>query len=102
MDEYRVIVEMGAVSDLDEAMEWYEDRRRGLGFDLVMRFEDALAFLRSNPKIYQKVLGEFRRVLMKKYPYAIYYALEGKEVLVVAVWQTGKNPEVLRKRLGIE
>ena len=68
----------------------------------MMDFHAALNLLASSPRLYQKVLGEFRRVIMRKYPYAIYYAIEGREVLVIAVWHSSRDSKRLVKRIKLD
>lgn len=43
----------------------------------------------------------YRKVLMKKFPYAIYFAIndEAREVVVLTVWHVKRDPEKLKKRL---
>ena len=98
---YQVKVDPSATIELDEAMDWYEGQKAGLGVDFLLKFYNAVAFLKENPKLYPQVYQSFPRVLMKKYPYAIYYAIAeaNKEVVVLAVWHTSQNPDKLRERL---
>ena len=102
MDNYAVLVDTSATADLDDAVSWYEERRQGLGLEFMMDFHSALGLLASNPRLYQKVLGEFRRVIMRKYPYAIYYTVEGREVLVIAVWHSSRDSARLEKRIKLD
>jgi len=99
---YQVKIDPYASAELDEVMGWYEGQKPGLGVDFLLRFYNAVAFLKENPKLYPEVHQSFRRVLMKKYPYAIYYAVAEaeKEVVVLAVWHTSHDPDKLQKRLG--
>lgn len=98
---YQVKVDQSATAELDEVMDWYEGQKTGLGVDFLLKFYNAVTFLKENPRLYPEVYQSFRRVLMKKYPYAIYYAIAeaNKEVVVLAVWQTSQAPDKLRKRL---
>ena len=102
MDKYIVLVDPSATADLDEAVSWYEEKKHGLGLEFMMDFHSALNLLKSNPKLYQKVVGEFRRVIMRKYPYAIYYTIEGREVLVIAVWHSSRDHKRLEKRIKLD
>ena len=98
---HQVKVDPSATAELDEAMDWYEGQKAGLGVDFLLKFYSAVAFLKENPRLYPEVHQSFRRVLMKKYPYATYYAIveANKEVVVLAVWHTSQDPDKLRKRL---
>lgn len=99
---YQVKVDPSATTELDEAMAWYEEQKAGLGVDFLLKFFNALAFLKDTPTLYPEVHQSMRRVLMKKYPYAIYYSVAeaNREVVVLAVWHTSQDPNRLPGRLG--
>jgi toxin ParE1/3/4 len=82
-------------------MDWYERQKEGLGTDFLLKFYDAAAFLKENSRLYLAVHQSFRRVQMKKYPYAIYYTIEEnpKNVIVLAVWHMRQNPDKIKDRL---
>lgn len=99
---YQVKVDPSATAEIDNAMDWYEKQKSGLGVDFLLKFYNAVAFLKENPTSYPEVYQSFRRLLLKKYPYAVYYAVAEaeNEVIVLAVWHTSQDPERLQKRLG--
>ncbi len=103
-EQYKIIVNELAFQDLDEVIEWYESQSQGLGIDFLAKFNDARAFLKSHPSIYQKIEREFRRLRMKRFPYAVYFKIyeEKNEVLVVAVWHQKRERKQLSKRFPIE
>lgn len=74
-----------------------------MGIDLLLHFEEAIAFIRKNPYIYAKVLLHFRKALMDKYPYAIYYAINEQEKIVdvYAVLHQSRNPKLFRQRIEL-
>jgi plasmid stabilization system protein ParE len=102
--QYKVILKPEAEKDLDEAIIWYEKQREGLGIDLLLHFEDALKLIQSNPFLYAKVLFHFRKTLMDKFPYAIYYAVNEQNniVDVYAVLITSRSPKIFKKRIKIK
>ena len=83
--EYRLILSKRALSNLDDATGWYEQQREELGMEFLMAFEEAADFLRSNPKIYQKVYKEFRRSSVKRFPYAIFFVIDDPKSMVRVV-----------------
>lgn len=99
-----VIVLKGAEQDIDEAIAWYESQKQGLGLRFYMSVREALELLKDNPLLYAKVKEEFRRVLTKGFPYALFYALdeEKRKVEVIAVIHQSRNPEYIEKRLALE
>jgi hypothetical protein len=61
---------------------WYEGKSPGLGEEFLrMLYARADEILR-NPLLYPRVHNEFRRCLLRRFPYAIYFLLEGDQVVV--------------------
>lgn len=103
-NSYKLLISNEAYQDIDDAIAWYEEQAEGLGMNFIARFNDARAFLQSNPLIYQKVAKEFRKIRMKKFPYAIYFAVDEdkKELIVVAVWHQKKDIRKLTRRIRFD
>ena len=100
--EYNLILDNDALNDIDEAASWYEKQQKDLGVEFLLKFEEAVEFLQKNPKIFAIVFSHFRRMLLNKFPYAIYYSVneKKKEVEVVAVFHTSRSSEIWKKRLS--
>ena len=79
-----------------ESQRWYEHRRTGLGAEFEEAVGDAVARMCENPAAFQRVQGEVRRAVLRRFPYAIYFRAEGDDIIVLAVhgrqdparWQT--------------
>jgi plasmid stabilization system protein ParE len=98
---YQIKISQQAEKELDEVMGWYEEEKSGLGITFLNHFFNWIAYLKDNPYLYQEIYKKYRRVLMKKYPYAIYYSIEEQKqkVTVLAIWHTSRNPARLKGRL---
>lgn len=88
-----------AEADVQEAMAWYEEKRRGLGAEFLLCLEATMERIARHPTSSRAVLGEVRRALLRRFPYSVIYVLEGETVLVLAVLHGSRNPDDLRKRL---
>jgi len=44
--------------------------------------------------------GKYHRLLTKRFPYSVYYRIEGDEILVYAILDNRRDPEWIRKRLA--
>ncbi len=65
-----------AEQELREAYRWYEDQRTGLGEDFLLCVEAAVAKARRSPELYPEVHKNVRRVLVRRFPYGIFYVVE--------------------------
>jgi len=52
---------------------WYETKSSGLGEDFLRMFYASINELPTNPLLYPKVHRDFRRRLLRRFPYAIYF-----------------------------
>ena len=80
-----------ALTDIQRVTFWYEEQRKGLGSAFMLSSEAALATVQRNPEIYAKVEGDTRRVVMKHYPYGIFYSVEPEGIIVIAVFHSSRN-----------
>ena len=91
---------LSADIDIQEAYEYYENFQEGRG-DLFMRHLDAaFTHLRMFPKIAPVFHGNYRRLLVPRYPYGIFYTIESSRIIVAAVIPFQQNPADLLRRLG--
>jgi hypothetical protein len=61
---------------------WYEDKAPGLGEEFLRMAYARVSEIAQNPLLFPKVNSEFRRCLLRRFPYAIYFRLEGDEIIV--------------------
>jgi toxin ParE1/3/4 len=94
----KVIIRPEAKRDLREARAWYRKIFRALGDDFVRRVDDAIALAQERPLAFEIVQRTFRRVLLHRFPYALFYHADEERIVVVAVLHQARDPEVLRSR----
>jgi plasmid stabilization system protein ParE len=81
-----------AKDDLEIAFEWYEDQRYGLGFEFLDCVEAAIETFIQMPKLYAKQHNHFRRALIRRFPFSIFYTIEKKEIVVHAIFDNRQDP----------
>jgi plasmid stabilization system protein ParE len=74
-----------AAWDLEEATDWYESQRPGLGAGFTDEARSLLLRIEENPLQFPIVWRDARRALMNRFPFAVYFRLVGDVALVVAV-----------------
>ncbi|HEY1082345.1 MAG TPA: type II toxin-antitoxin system RelE/ParE family toxin [Prosthecobacter sp.] len=98
MRDLRILPEV--LEDLAEAARWYERcGGRELGDRFVRAFEDSLPGILADADIHRPVYQEFKRILLKPFPYAVYFRRYQRGVVVTLVWHTARNPVKLKSRL---
>lgn len=74
-----------ASADLVAAHDWYEQRSPGLGKDLVRMVDAAVAGIGRNPELFPPVHRGLRRVLVRRFPYAVFYRIDPDAVRLIGV-----------------
>jgi len=89
---YQIIVRPEAAREVQEAFDWYEERSEGLGLEFLRAADASLAGVQRNPLAFPKVHKEVRRVLVRKFPYALFYIVEEESIVVVACFHAKRDP----------
>jgi hypothetical protein len=84
--------------DLLAGAAFYEEQRPGLGNYFLDCLEADINQLATLAGIHERVQG-YHRLLSKKFPYAIFYLVEGEYAKVRAVLDCRRDPEWTKDRL---
>ena len=98
MKNYALSLTNLSQEDIYTSQEFYEKQSPNLGvyfYDSIIVDLDALKFYAG---IHQKHFGLYR-MITKRFPYAIYYDIEGELVVVHAILHTRRNIDFIEKRL---
>lgn len=85
--------------DLAEAYAWYENRQPGLGEEFLTRVDAAIRTIRRNPEAHPTVHKSYRRALIRRFPYAVFYKDVTDTITIYCVFHTARDPKKWRKRL---
>jgi plasmid stabilization system protein ParE len=94
-----LIVAPEAEQDVAEAYAWYEDQRTGLGEDFLGCVEASIEAILRTPEMYSVIHKSYRRALVRRFPYAVFYEFETDVVTVYCVFHSSRDPEKWRRRL---
>jgi plasmid stabilization system protein ParE len=89
---WRLIVEAAAEAEILETAEWYGRRNPAARERFLAAVDDALAAIENNPLQYQVVRGVVRRVLVRRFPYALLYSISEDQVVVTVCFPTHRDP----------
>jgi plasmid stabilization system protein ParE len=94
-----LIVAPEAEQDVADAYGWYEGRRPGLGEEFLSCVDACIQAILRAPDMYPAVHESYRRALVRRFPYAIFYEHTGETVTIYSVFHTSRNPDKWRQRL---
>ncbi len=88
-----LIIRPEAELDMREAYAWYEKQVPGLGANFLLNVDAALRSLQRNPLQHPAVYQGIRRFLVRRFPYGIFYVVEEKQLVILAVFHAKRDPK---------
>ena len=88
-----------ADAEFQEAIDYYNDQRSGLGFEFSDEVKDAVTRIRNYPRAWTPLSKRTRRCQVHRFPYSIIYELRSDLIVIVAIQHHRRKPERWRERL---
>jgi len=95
---HRLSIRPEAEADMTEAFEWYEERQSALGYEFLAEVHAALRAIAENPHHHHELYKNVRRILTRKFPYKVFFFIEGDRVEVIGVVHAKRHPRVWKRR----
>lgn len=86
--------------DAVDTYTWYESKARGLGEEFLRVFYACAREISRNPFMYRRVYKEFRRRLLRRFPYAMYFRVEEEQVVVYGLFHCARDPQRVENALA--
>ena len=94
----RLSFRRAAIADLIAAARWYEREALGLGRALLDAVDEAARAAAAAPEQYPVVRDDIRRVIVRRFPYGVFYRVVAGQVVVIACLHLRRDPEVWHRR----
>ncbi|MCI0378281.1 MAG: type II toxin-antitoxin system RelE/ParE family toxin [Gemmataceae bacterium] len=89
-----VVLHPLAQTELDEACAYYEEKKAGLGLDLLAEAERVFQSIAKNPSAFGYYRAtRFRKRVVNRFPYLVIYRERDDYVWVVAIAHAKRKPE---------
>jgi plasmid stabilization system protein ParE len=95
-----LVIAAEAEQDIGEAYSWYESQRIGLGEEFLSCVDACLHTVCRIPELHAVIYESYRRGLVRRFPYAVYYEYSADRVTVYGIFHTSRDPEKWRQRLS--
>ncbi|MTH13969.1 hypothetical protein GKZ88_00175 [Flavobacterium sp. LC2016-01] len=83
-----------AEKEIDESIEFYESRSKGLGKQFLTYLRYYLKVLKTNPELFEiKKQPGYREMTLVKFPFVIIYEIIETDIIIHSVFHTSRNPE---------
>jgi plasmid stabilization system protein ParE len=94
----RALFRRAASADVEAALGWYENQRRGLGREFVAAVGAAVTRIEESPLAFPVVRRDIRRAVLQRFPYALYFRVIGDAVVVIACLHGKRHPRTWQSR----
>jgi toxin ParE1/3/4 len=99
VSSFRIEAELLVEADIEAAFEWYEIELPGLGLEFLQEVRASYLRIIDGPLKYEELRSGVRRALTKRFPYAIYFVVEGQVIVILAVLHCARDPEEWQWRI---
>lgn len=96
----RLILRSAAEADLVEANQWYEALSPGLGASFITCIDATFSLIERFPEISPVYHLEYRRRLIPRFPYSIFYIPTSEFISVGAIFQLNRDPNWIKDQLA--
>jgi plasmid stabilization system protein ParE len=86
-----VFIRAAAETDLRKAGNWYERQREGLGDAFLASIAEVLAEIEETPERFPVYYREFRRALADRFPYKVFFRIEGDIIVVFRILHAARD-----------
>ena len=97
-ERLRLIVNPPAELDIDDAATWYESRVVGLGVRFLEAVDASFDSIAMSPAQYPVVHRDVQRILLRGFPYAVFFVVREDIVRVIACMHTRRHPRRWQRR----
>jgi len=84
--------------ELHEAIDYYEDCERGLGYDFSIQVLGTVQNIANYPTAWPVIEEGVRRCLVNRFPYGVVYSIEQDEIFILAVMHLHRHPDYWKNR----
>jgi len=97
--KYELAIRKAAEDDLAQVRDWYDAQRPGLGSEFLIEVDAACARMVESPLAYPTMHRDVRRVLVRRFPYKLWFRIVNDTVVVLACTHAARGPTYTNRRL---
>jgi hypothetical protein len=88
-----------AQTEFEEAIEYYDEQRAGLGIEFSNEVGQALDRTSHYPEAWSQLSSRIRRCLVSRFPYSVIYEGRSEHLIIIAIQHHHRKPESWRSRV---
>jgi plasmid stabilization system protein ParE len=95
-----ILITPEAEEDLAEAKKWYEGKQSDLGEEFLEAIEVVFDHIRRIPEAATEVAPGVRRVVVRRFPYGVFYRVDTDQIAILAVYHSKRDPKGWQDRVS--
>ena len=95
----QVAFSRAARAEFSEAAAWYGAQRQDLGIAFITEIDRCVALAVEQPQLYAVIHKGIRRVVVERFPYSVYFRVEARRIVVLAVFHSSRDPGIWKRRV---
>ena len=102
MKRYKLLFAPKALTDMEEAVSWYNLQQKGLGKRLTADVKDTISRVKQNPYFASTKYEKIRTAACTTFPYAVHYEIDEADsiIRVVSIFHFSRKPYWLNDNSG--
>ncbi|WP_298542432.1 type II toxin-antitoxin system RelE/ParE family toxin [uncultured Aquimarina sp.] len=89
---YKLILKPRAELELEDALEWYNSKSKGLGFRFLNSVRSEISYIQKFPKHFQISKYSFRQAPIPRFPFIVVFGIENDTIIIYSIFNTHQNP----------
>lgn len=94
----KIVFHPEAEAEFEAAIDYYEEKEIGLGYDFSIEVHEAISRSASFPNAWPILETNTRRTLVKRFPFGILYSKENGDIYILAVMNLHRDPDYWKHR----
>lgn len=86
-----------AALETHESYLWYQERQEGLGEKFLNALDELYVAINNRPESFPIYTDNFRRALLGKFPFLIFYKIYQDRIVVFSVFHASREPDSWRE-----
>jgi toxin ParE1/3/4 len=89
---YTLLIQKEAWVELQNAFEWYEEQKQGLGYEFIEKVQACYENLVDNPHRFPHINPNYRRIKTDRFPYILFYEIEDETIIIGRIRHIKQKP----------
>lgn len=90
---FSIEIQIEAIWEIQDAFNWYEEQREGLGHEFLAEIETCYQKLSKDPEHYSYINEIFRRIRTNRFLYLLIYEIDDSRVIINSVRHAKRKPK---------